>query len=115
MRGFGVIIEGMINIQNEGLNIDVWDDKDEHMEKTHSSDENTEGLSLGQTKELLIKDIQILLEKTRNKKFEFELDGEPEDELGKTTYKNKVAQFELEIAEIEANLKDLGVEVESME
>lgn len=103
------MIRSMIHINNEGLN-DVWVDPEAIEGKLHSSNENTEGLSLEQSRELLIKDFQIAREKALNKKFELEMDGAPEDELGNATYKKLVDGFELEIAKIDDNLRELGIE-----
>lgn len=99
----------MININHEGPE-GVWVDPEALEGKLHSSDENTKDLSLEQSQELLIKDVQIAREKAMNKKLEFEMDGAPEDELGKATYKKTVAGFELEIAKLDNNLRELGIE-----
>ena len=99
----------MININHEGPE-GVWVDPEALEGKLHSSDENTKDLSLEQSQELLIKDLQIARERAMNKKFELEMGGAPEDELGRATYANLLAGFDLEIARIEEDLRELGIE-----
>ena len=99
----------MININHEGSN-DVWVDPEALEGKLHSSDENTKDLSLEQSQELLIKDLQIARERAVNKKLALEMDGAPEDELGKATYEKLLAGFDLEIVRIKEDLKKLGIE-----
>ncbi len=107
---FWGIMEGMINFNNNEGPQDVWADPETFEGKLHSSEENTKNLSLEQSQELLIKDLQIAREKAMNRKFQLEMDGTPEDELGKATYEKIVAGYDLEIAKIENDLRELGIE-----
>lgn len=100
LRCFEGIIEGMININYESTNNDVWEDDDTHM--NHESK-----LTLDQQRELLLKDAQIALGKLEVKKLELEVLG-VEDFMTKTELK----RLEDEIEKHKDLVESLGGEVE---
>jgi hypothetical protein len=75
LRGFGVIIEGMINIQNEGP-ANIWVD---------GPALETNGHDLDQEKILFLKEAEIALGKLEVKKLELENLG-VDDEITKNEY-----------------------------